>query len=277
MGWLRHIWRFLFWCYLQKKRNFNVLKTLSLNFKYLPLSRALRFPVFVYGPLLIDDDGGKIEILVPTKELKAGMIKVGIDFDLFSPVNNGTRLQLGGLIRFHGPFKSALNVVLGACKRSSIIEFGACVCIGSNCCVRAYKSIKIGEYTDIANNCKIYDTDFHPFRNIETGKVSQFTKEVLIGKCVFIAMGSCIFKGCILPDYSLVAAHSILNKNYSGPAIPPFIAGVPAVVCGVSSLRLVEKDLEIDVTKHFENSSKIIILHKGEPIDFEGKIGSFLS
>lgn len=277
MSILRTLWRVLFWFYLQRKRDWNISKTIYFNFKYLPFIKALRFPVFVYGPLIIDDAGGKIELLIPTKELKAGIIKIGIDFDLFSPVNIGTRLQLGGIVQFHGPFKSSSNVVLGACTPYSKLEIGAYVVLGSNCCVRAYKSISIGKYSDIAYNCKIFDTDFHPFRNFQTGHVSPFSKEVVIGKSVFVAMGTCIFKGSVLPDYSLVAAHSVLNKDYSGQPMPPFIAGVPAKVLGVASLRLVEKDLEIDVTQRFEQMHEDVVLYNGAPVDFTGKIGSFSS
>ena len=76
---------------------------------------------------------------------------------------------------------------------------GRYVSLGAQGSIRAYRSIVIEDYVAITHDCCIYDTDFHPFRNIRTGNINPYAIPVKIGQGSFISSGSYIAKGTVLP------------------------------------------------------------------------------
>ena len=58
------------------------------------------------------------------------------------------------------------------------------------------------------------DTDFHNTINLETGKISMINKPIIIGDRVWLGMRSVVLKGSNIPNGSIVAANSLVNKSY---------------------------------------------------------------
>ena len=94
----------------------------------------------------------------------------------------------------------------------------------------ARKSIVIGDNTLIGGNTKILDNDFHPIdteARINNDSSMIKSKEVLIGKNVFIGCNSLILKGTIIGDNCIVGAGSVVSGKFPNNVI---IAGNPAKV-----------------------------------------------
>lgn len=274
---IKKIYRFLFRLRLEKKRNLCFFRTLWFNIRFLPWKQARHLPIFIHGRLTIARGDGNIRLDVPTTNLHTGIIRLGYDYDRFSINYAGTLLQLYGTICWKGPFRSSVNVVIGSSQPRAIVKFGRYVNVGANSTIRAYRSIIVEDNVSITHDCSIYDTDFHPFRNVLTGLISQYTFPVQIGCGSFIGFGTQITKGTILPPYSLVASCSFLNRDYSQEGMEaPFIAGTPGQVKSHGIVRISEKDLEITAMEHFMNTDSPLMAHKGMPCDYSGRAGAFI-
>lgn len=82
--------------------------------------------------------------------------------------------------------------------------------------------IYIGEFSTIAGLWTQILT-----HSIDVYQSRQHAAPVHIGKYCFVGTGSILLPGASLPDYSILGAGSVLNKNYSEGGI--LYAGVPAV------------------------------------------------
>ncbi|MGN0579553.1 MAG: acyltransferase [Ruminococcus sp.] len=84
----------------------------------------------------------------------------------------------------------------------------------SNTTIVCSKEIIIGDYVDIGDNAKIYDTDFHslnPFiRSSSKDYADAGKKKIIIGDYSFIGTNVIILKGSKIGKYSIVGAGSVV-------------------------------------------------------------------
>ena len=73
------------------------------------------------------------------------------------------------------------------------------------------------------------DTDFHQYLNARTGEVLPVAKKIIIGNNVWLCQRVLVLKGTVIPDWCVVAAMSLLNKEYCCPNFS-VIAGSPGRV-----------------------------------------------
>lgn len=273
---LQNIYRFFFRIHLEKKRHLRFFKTLWFNFHFFPWNQAIHCPVFIYGKLTIEGHEGSLCLNIPTDQLYPGMIRLGYNYDRFSTNYAGTLLQLQGTLQWNGPFRCSVNNVIGACQAEALVQFGAYVSLGANVKLRAYRCITIADHVAVTHDCGIYDTDFHPFRNIDSGEIPQYMTPIHLGQGSFIGFGTQITKGTVLPPYSLVAACSLLNRDYSQEQIEaPFIAGVPARIKHHGMVRIFEQNIELMAMSHFKENDTSLFVHQGLPSDLSGRMNSF--
>lgn len=71
----------------------SIWRTVYSNYRLLPFSQALRFPIFIYGRVHFFILNGKI--LFENTPVKSGMVKIGINGDSFSLSNHTGYVQLG--------------------------------------------------------------------------------------------------------------------------------------------------------------------------------------
>lgn len=110
---------------------------------------------------------------------------------------------------------------------NSKISIGNHVSINNNFSMSSEKSIVIGDFTLIGYNCNISDSNFHDLNPINRINTDLDPKEVIIGKNVFIGNNVTILKGVTIGDNSIIAAGSIVTKNFPENVI---LAGVPAKI-----------------------------------------------
>lgn len=197
----------------------NLPKTLYFNLKYLPLKNAIRLPIFISKKVLLNKLRGSIEI---NGKIETGMILIGFgNVPIFDKRKSRT-------IWNHGGGKITFN---GKCSigHGSKIAVGGELVLGKNFGITAESSIICDNYIEFGDDvliswkCQIMDTDFHSL--IINGN-KQFNKgTIVVGNKVWIGMNVIILKNSKISDNSVIAAGSIINKQFNDKNI--LIAGVP--------------------------------------------------
>lgn len=231
----------------------NILKTIYVNFYFLPIKQAIKFPIVVYGKLHIHDKIGKIEI--QTNELHFNMIKLGYRWlDLWPISYLPTQLSLLGTIIFRGPAIISGGVNLTLDSKNSIIDFGKYNVIGGGCMVKSLDIIEIGDYSRIAGGCIIMNGNMHYIKDIESGRIKKITGKIKIGQFCWINPNSIISKGAIIPNCSITARSSFLCKDYAEYGENLFLVGSPAKPSSKKIQRIFSTSKSKSLSKFFNDN-----------------------
>jgi len=238
--------------------NFNLLKTVYVNFAFLPYKQAIRLPIFVYGKVKIYGHSGKIVI---EDRIRQGMIHLGVNTDTFSASKGSALINITGLLIFKGDASFSVDYTLnifGECVIGKYSVFGNSVKI---CC---WNKITVGKSCRLAVESQLFDTNFHYMRNVETGQVSRRDGTVVLGDYCWVGNRTTIAKGAQLPDYSLVSGNSFVNKSFVDSNVKyPFLAGVPAKI--ISSMRVrIYDSLEEEKIDQFFKDHPDALYYSGE-------------
>lgn len=154
---------------------------------------------------------------------KIKKIQVGFGFKANGRIyvkNLGGGIIIGNRVRIN----SSKNYnPIGSGKRTVIELFPQCkLQIGnhvgvSNATIVCSKEICIGDYVDIGDNVKIYDTDFHslnPFvRSSDKDFIEAEKRKIMIGDYSFIGTNVIILKGTKIGKFSVIGAGSVVAGN----------------------------------------------------------------
>ncbi|BBD44461.1 Hypothetical protein PEIBARAKI_4454 [Petrimonas sp. IBARAKI] len=203
----------------------NLIKTIYLNFKILPFKQAIKLPIFIYGKIVFRSLKGEINI---NSAVYPGMIKIGKrDYYVETAVPKCI-WTINGTINFNGP----INFLQGSyilVSNNATLSFGSKeAIIGANIRIMCFEKIVIGNTCRISWDCQIMDTSFHYVENLLDGEIKPLTKPIVIGNNVWIGNRTTISKGAILPDYTIVASNSLVNKDFTSIGENCLIAGLPA-------------------------------------------------
>lgn len=198
--------------------------TLYFNFHYLPIKQAIKLPILLYKPKL-RKCGGCIKI---EGTIRPGMIKLGFNQFSIYP-NTGIMWENSGSVVFNGWSAIGNNSYLSIGNTGKLI-------IGNG--FRATASLKIACYnqTTIGNNvllgwdCTIMDSDFHSATRTN-GTKTIGTGPIKIGNDNWFGTQVLCLKDTTTPNFAIVAARSILNKDYLAEGEKILIAGQPAKIC----------------------------------------------
>ena len=200
------------------------LKSIYFNFAMLPFKQAIKMPIILSRYTYFYSLSGKIELTAP---VRFGMVRMGfLGEDVLVPKSNRSLLQIEGRFLLGDNVRIGCGVIIRIEPKAELI-FQDNVRIGSSCRIIAYKSISIGENTGISWECQIIDSNMHDISNITTGELFPMSKNIIIGENNWIGTRASIMKGCVTPDYTIVASSSVCNKIYD---VPPYtmLAGSPA-------------------------------------------------
>lgn len=118
-------------------------------------------------------------------------------------------------------------------ENDNVIEFGKGVTINASYLqptvinAAGGKSIRIGDGSLFSNNIEIHTTDYYEIYDSE-GKSVNPDKDILIGKHVWIGLGSKILKGTEIADGCVVGSGSVLSGLYRQENT--IVAGNPAKI-----------------------------------------------
>lgn len=233
----------------------NWLKTLIINFKTQRISQAIKLPIIVYGKLKIKNLKGKIVFECP---VKFGVVQIGKDIDYIATSYLPTIINMtssGKLIIRGKVILSGGNTII--CN-GGIISLGKYVILATGVNVRSYKKIEIGDYTRIASNCFIMDTNVHFLLNNETAKIANIQAPIFIGKYCWLNSGTTVAKGTVVPDFSISTRNSYLNRDYSENSKKGLLlVGSPAQVKGENYQRIFSYETEVKIKKIFERDQML--------------------
>lgn len=163
-------------------------------------------------------------------------------------IHNLGRLELNAKLRVgvFAPKGLKLNSIIKICSEAKMIisndfdiYYGCDICvfpnaelsigkgyINSGSQIRCSKKIFIDDGVRIARNVMILDSDSHSIR-YDDNEYSEVSKEIFIGKHVWIGVGSIILKGVTIGDGAIIGAGSVVTKDIPANTIA---VGNPAKV-----------------------------------------------
>lgn len=204
----------------------SIFPTIYFNFHYLPFSQAIKLPILLYKPHLFRCKG---QVKIISDNIKPGMIKLGIYGVTIYP-NNGIMFQNnGGVITFRGRCCIGNNSYISVGK-NGVLDFGGQFNATASLKIVAYHKITFGDDVLVGWENMFVDNDGHQITTVNKDIIiPKPYGAVHIGKGCWFAYGSYVMKNTKLPDYCIVAAKSMLNKNYDIPQYS-LLAGIPATV-----------------------------------------------
>ncbi len=227
---------------------FNPLMTLYLNFRSFPFKQAIRIPIFVYGWPKMYSLLGKMEC----KDVcKTGMIKFN-QTNWCAPSNSGSSTAINnvGKIIFHGSCMIYTANKINT-HRYGILELGANTKIMHHVNIAAYSQVFVGANTWITHRCQILDTNFHYIADFKKRIVRKHSRPIYIGKSCWICNTSTIMGGAKVPDYTIVASNSLVNKDFSDIPAESIIGGIPAKLVSTGYRKINSRNLERKIGKYF--------------------------
>lgn len=186
----------------------SIPKTLYFNFKCLPFKQAVMLPVHVHYKTLLKDTSGKV---VLNCRPRFGMIGIGFE-NGYKGVSNRGLWEAGGKIVFNG----SANIFPGAkIIATGEVHFGENFSMQTSTII-SRKKIVFGNNCLLSWDCLIMDSDQHPVKEIETDQQINPPEEVVLGNNIWMGCRCTVLKGTKIPDDTIIAANSFLNKKYKG-------------------------------------------------------------
>ena len=228
-------------------RTINVIKTIWFNFKVFPFAVARKFPVWLYGKCTFRSLHGKIIINGP---ISPGMIKIGKN-DLYVD----TAIQqciwtVRGTVIFNGPLSLGHGSYV-VVSDNATLEFGSHdVYIGSNLKIFCFNRIVIGSNVRAAWDCQFMDTSFHYVQN-RNGEIAPLTKPIILGENIWVGNRTTIAKGAVVPDNTIIASNSLVNKDFSQIEPYTLLAGMPASVKATGQKRIFDLEIQREMDEKY--------------------------
>lgn len=152
-----------------------------------------------------------------------GVLQVGMDYQGFTHRRDRTLLNVRGKLECRSDFSigKGCRIDIGP---DAEVSLGKGYINGLTNLIISDR-LTIGEGCAIAWGCELLDSDFH---KIEYDGAVEKAGGITIGDNVWIGNGVTIARGANLPDGTVVAACSLVNKAFTEPNT--LIGGVPAKV-----------------------------------------------
>ena len=120
-----------------------------------------------------------------------------------------------------------------------------------------FENITIGDNVGVTWDCQFMDTSFHYIELLnKENQIRPLTKPIIIGDRVWVGNRTTISKGAVIPDDTIVASNSIVNKDFSLVEPYSMLAGSPASVKGTGFKRVYDerKQKELDSKFNYDRT-----------------------
>ena len=141
--------------------------------------------------------------------------------------NNGITIENKGLIEFYGRCSIGNNSFISVNKNGRL-QIGADFCCTSSLKLASHCGIKFGSKVSVGWENLFMDTDFHRIKSVDGNRIQPYG-EIVIGDECWLGAKCVIMKNTHLPNHTIVASSSLLNKSYDC-AEKSLLAGQPARV-----------------------------------------------
>lgn len=220
----------------------NPIKTIWLNYKILPFKQAKYLPILVCGKCKFRHiyRGG---VIIDNEDIRPFMIVIGKNSCYVATSEPKTIWSIHGTLILKGPINFLQGTYVMVAEGAVLTIGSRGTVVGSNTKIMCFDSITIGNSVRITWDCQFYDSSFHYVRN-SSGNISKLSKPIVIGNNVWIGNHATVVKGSVLPDFSIVGSHSLVNKDFSDTDGHCLLTGVPATVKAVGLTRIFDGDEE---------------------------------
>lgn len=203
----------------------SIFTSIFFNFHYLPINQAIKLPIILYKPKLRHCKGS----ITIEGNIKTGMIILGKNMVSIYPNSGIIYDNHGGSIIFKGNCSIGNNSAISIGSHGSLI-LGRNFIATTSLKVVSYHHIEFKDNTLCGWECLFLDTDFHQPTSLKSENIdSKAYAPIIIGDNNWFALKCTILKGTILSSNNIIAAHSLLNKDYSENSYC-LLAGSPAKI-----------------------------------------------
>lgn len=244
--------------YLNDKKYLNVLKTLYINFRYLPVLKAMKFPIYVYSGVRVRMNSGKI---VFKSEIKSGMLKVGLPNYGAACKRVNTIFNNQGVIVVCGANIRIANGVELNIQSTGVLQLGSNVLIGECTRVVCANNIEMCSNVRVAHESQIIDTNFHYILNVDKNEIPNCSGSIFIASNNWIGNRSNINKGTKTAPYQIFSAGSLLNKDYESYGEGCIFVGTPARLLGKGYFRVYDVNIDSDLRKYYKDHSDVYTIN----------------
>ena len=233
-----------------------LLRTIYFNLRTLPFRQAIKLPVFIYGKVRLFMLNGSVEF--KNTEIKRGMVKIGINGDSFNLSDGSGFVSLTSTkskIIFNGPARIAVNSKIRVVA-DGILTLGKNVRIGTGAAVICNGGrIGIGDYTGVTWGCVVMNSSFHNVYDSNKGGYVKPTRDIHIGSFCWIGNRSTVYAGAYVPNYTICAATSYVNKNFKElEGVKNLLGGTPAKKIGEGQSRVFSPNIELELYNWFQSN-----------------------
>lgn len=187
--------------------------TIYFNFKYLSFRQAIKLPIFLYKPKLLKLKG---KVIIDADRLETGVIRLG-EYRVSLFPNTGILWQNhGGIVIFQGKCRIGNDSKVSIGTKGRLI-FGDAFSSSTSLKVVCYHHILFDYSVRVGWDVTFMDTDFHKIKTLD-GKESKGYGAIKIGSNNWFGNGCLVLKNTKTSDYTIIAARSILNKQYDYPS-----------------------------------------------------------
>ncbi len=206
----------------------NLFKTIWFNLKMLPFCQAIKLPIFIYRNVHFRDLSG----VVVVNNARSGMVRIGYSSHYVATSVPRSEWTIRGTMVLNGPTRFFQGTYVLVSDKATLTCGGIYQTFGTGCKIICFDSITIGKRVALGWECQIIDTSFHYVKSIgeQSLEIAPLTKEIVIGDYVWIGNRTTISKGTVIPDESIIASNSLVNKNLSENGSHCLFAGMPVKV-----------------------------------------------
>ena len=191
----------------------SLIKTIFFNLKYLPLSQAVKLPIYIYRGVRFNRLKGYIYLNAP--QIYHGMIKIGkVIMGNADSKHQRAILEIDGTIVFTGKATIGLGTKITVKEHASLFLGNNFWVTGGNTTIICNKNIMINDDCLLSWDILLMDTDFHKILNSDNTIINK-DKPIHIGKHVWIGCRTTILKGVSIADNNVIAANSTITKSIS--------------------------------------------------------------
>lgn len=249
-------------------KNANWWQTLYVNFKALPFHQAKHLPIVMFGKceLLLQPNCIKI---VQNQHFQFGMIRIGNNWSNIHGWNTHpflTRMEIRGKVIFKGRcfIGNGTSIYI---DRNANLTLGERTYLSSQVKIASYKDICIDDYSRIAWESQIFDTNFHYTAN-EMGVIHNHRKTIYIGKYCWIGNRVSIMGGSRIANWTTIASNSLINKDISNVENGVF-AGQPVKLVKAGLRRVFNWQSELRLNQYFAEHPDGEIILKDNEISYQ--------
>ncbi len=219
----------------------SILTTIWFNFHYLPFRQAIKLPILLYKPKLIQCDG-KIILKRPAKY---GMIRLGFHVTSIYPNTGITWENKGGTVRFNGHASIGNDSYLSF-GRKTTVEFGDDFISSAGLKLISYREMKFGNHTSLGWEVLIMDTNFHPLFDLNKKVYKKASGSISIGEYNWFGTQCKIMHSVHTPDRCIFGMGSVVTRNCEMKSYC-VMGGNPVKILSENVIRDYDHDREDDI------------------------------